>query len=469
MDEFDLNDDKFFGLSTRQLSSADVYVIFYTFVLPTFAAVGTILNISVVIIFSNRIFGSSCAYYFRAIALADTLFLVTRTLMYSPEYVFQFVHSRSSSHTSTIPLLFIRIYPVVEIAQILVTIYTLIIIMDHYIFEYKARNHLSWTGKSAAQKAVFTVLGVVVISHIPAMFKLQTRTINIDGVPKTDVCLSTMFLVNAVGTYTTYIDPILFQFIPGVLIVCFCVALVRKLILQMRHNGDVESLVGYRGGRSASTTLSIGTLRIVSMLPYLVITGFHILNEGPPGGQDKLLPCMHYTSDIKFGDLSPAWEVVLVMAGALNSSCKFFIYLGTNTQFQCLLCQCRTCGRRRSSKTPRYTPRPNHMMWSKVKVFQRMKVDRQPQPGTPSLSETENHAPKTSDYTEPVKREIDTEISANKPIPSRQEAIFFTKVNAQRATLNLWRERPYRSKATPGYHFGNNHVGSAPWADSFTM
>ncbi len=310
---------------------------FYGIILPLITIIGTICNILCIAVFQVRHMRSSSTTYLTALSLADIMVLVTFSLLYSPRSWIWITRGEDPDFYHPFPEIYIRSSPLVSVSMVLVIIYTLEATMDQYAFIFRNTKETEWTHPASAQNNVIITLGVVLLMHLMNFFKLQVVEVDIGApYPKVvKVCMSEAYMTPSTQIWDKYIYYIIFGWIPLFLVIVLDVIILFKL--QYFISQKMPSVLPerfFKDGRSNKAVIGIGILALLCMLPHFVLRSVMMYTKDVSTYNDLPL-CFHHALNSSMTLIFSPWmEFTMTLLAVINSSSKFFLYLGLNHQFR---------------------------------------------------------------------------------------------------------------------------------------
>ena len=333
------------AMTTVAPSGADYHYtfsfsLFYGLIMPLVTILGIFGNICIVITFSHKILSSSCSYYLRALAVADTACLLCVVILYTPSSFLLLSNSNlnATALDKNLPNATIKGFAFLDILHVLITAYTLLATRDQYIYVVKTQSYLQLTKMDGVEKVTFVTLGCVVVAHIPNMLKLVPKVVTRGGVEQTEVCYSTMFNSAAVQIYDKYIYPAIFTFLSSTVLLCLGMALIvrRRPSTNEAEPVAIRSKMPtmFKAGRSTRTIVFIAYSYVLSCVPYMIIVCLR-LHENP--GTTDMLMCTSDIATITFGKVDPLLTLLSLVVAVIHSSSKLLIYSLLHSQFKQVL------------------------------------------------------------------------------------------------------------------------------------
>ncbi len=313
------------------------YPEFYGIILPLFAVCGTVCNILCIAVFQVRHMRSSSTTYLTALALADTMVLVTFCLLYSPRAWIWITQGEDPDFYHPYPEIYVRSSPLVSVSMVLVVIYTMEATVDQYAFIYKDTKETEWTHPASAQNNVIISLGVVLLMHLMNFFKLQVVEVDL-GAPDpklVKVCISPAYMTPTTQIWDKYIYYIVFGWIPLIVVIILDAIIIFKVqYFKMNKMPTFLPERFFKDGRSNKAVIGIGILALVCMLPHFVMRSLMMYTNDVSTFNDLPI-CYHHALNSGLTLIFEPWmEFLMTLLAVINSSGKLFLYMGLNKQFR---------------------------------------------------------------------------------------------------------------------------------------
>ena len=299
--------------------------------------------------------------YFMALAASDVMFLVCTTIAYSCQPIKWYMEPTepwdllTKGDESWAAEALVKVYPVMEISQVLVSLYILAASMDHYVFMFKTRRSGDESASDTSQKLIVLIFGLVVLSHLPQIFKRQIETITVAGNSWVKLCISTLYLTDFVQFYERWAYVGVFALIPTLSSISVNIAIQVRFWYNNRgpENDEEREFAVMRDGRSRSAMMAMSTVRFFLTSPYIVI---RIMTSVTGDYNYALLRCSSDTARISYVSETPALELAALTCLVIDSAFRFLTYAIFHKEFDKRLSKLCT-KKKRNTESPPFKPR----------------------------------------------------------------------------------------------------------------
>ncbi|KAK2141233.1 hypothetical protein LSH36_1136g00002 [Paralvinella palmiformis] len=231
-------------------------------VIGTVCVVGTFSNVVQFIVFDMDKRRMSMSFFFKALSVADSLFLLTVLPLYSA-VTFRSYTGWTSGFDNVIPFLLVFVYPCASTARTAVVWITTVVGVNRYIAVCKPHRAVELCKLSRARKQVAVVVIVSVLYNIPKWFESEVKWHSGDNA--TYAATITHSVLGGDATYKIVYSNVCYVLF--LLCVPFCVLCV--ISLRILHK--VRAVDGRRTGMRASKHLNNNVTFVLTVVCFAFI------------------------------------------------------------------------------------------------------------------------------------------------------------------------------------------------------